>query len=294
MKKFCIVMLVLLVLLVAACVLVFALSQNQNAQMPQQPENPLEAVRTQMSEVDSMRFTMKMNMDVSVFRQEMDVDLAMAGEMTAAPSVAHGQMTMTMGQEEPTEMEVYMETVNGETVTYVGMPVDGRQVWSTQRGTSAGLGSGLQSDTAELLSMIKLAAGTEPEQTSETELRYTGVIPAEKICLALQTTGMLTRLEETGMLDAALLNQTSGELEDMPLTVTVDRERQVITGYQLDMTAVVRQILLASLEQSAAELGLDTKPEEMLEVTAVTTEMTFFDHGLVQPIVIPDAVKTEE
>ena len=105
---------------------------------------------------------------------------------------------------------------------------------------------------------------------------------------------MLTRLEETGMLDAALLNQISGELEDMPLTVTVDRERQVITGYQLDMTAVVRQILLASLEQSAAELGLDTKPEEMLEVTAVTTEMTFFDHGLVQPIVIPDAVKTEE
>jgi len=85
-----------------------------------------------------------------------------------------------------------------------------------------------------------------------------------------------------------------GELEDMPLTVTVDRERQVITGYRLDMTAVVRQILLASLEQSAAELGLDTKPEEMLEVTAVTTEMTFFDHGLVQPIVIPDAVKTEE
>ena len=285
MKKFWI---VLLVLLVAAAVLAVALLQDRS---PQKPEDPLAQARAKMSEVGSMRFEMKMNMDISVFRQEMNVDLTMAGEMTSDPAAVHGDLTVTMGQENPAEMEVYMESVNGETVTYVGLPAEGGTEWSAQRGGSTAAGADLQTDTMELLSLVTLAVDAEPEQISETELRYTGVIPAEQIRFALNAAGMLPQLEETGLIDASVLERTGKELEDLSLTITVDSARQIVTGYSLDMTAVVRQILLASLERSAVELGIVSLPEEMLEVTGVTTQMRLYDFDLVEPIVIPEEAK---
>ena len=288
MKKFWILILILIVLAAAAAMVVMPqLATTQNRE-PQGPEDALAAARAKMGEVSSMRFEMKMNMDLAVAGQAMDVALAMQGEMTANPAVAHGNMTVDMGGDARTEMEVYMETVNGEPITYVGLREEGGQTWSAQRGSAADA-AGLRSDTMALLEIATILTGPEP--ISETEQRYTGVIPAEKIRLALAATGMLSQLEGTGVIDPAVLDAVGGELEDMPLTITVDQAQQYITGYSLDMTAVVRQILLASLEASMEELGLSDDPEGLLEVTGVTTEMRLYDFDLVGLIIVPEQVK---
>jgi len=265
-------------------------------QLPKEPETPedyLAAAREKMREVGSMRFQMNMDMDISVFQQELDVDLTMVGEMTSDPARAHGDVTMNMSGNDVADMEVYMETDGDETVSHVGLLVGSKRVWSTQRGETdeaLGMGADMQAQTMQLLEMAIILADTEPEAVTETELRYTGVIPASKIRFALQATGLLRQLEDTRLIDEDVLDELDEELEDMPLTITVDKEQLVITGYSLDMTAVVRQLLQISLEESMSKIGLGSLADDLVEVANVTTQMKLYDFDLVEEIVIPDYV----
>lgn len=282
---------ILLILLIAAAAAVIVITQ-----LPQEPETPedyLQAAREKMSQISSMRFQMTMDMDITALWQELDVNLTMDGEMTSDPAMAHGDVTMDMAGKDVAEMEVYMEADGDETVSHVGVLVGSKRVWSTQRGNdaAAGMGADLQAQTMQLLEMAIILADTEPEAISETELRYTGVIPASKIRFALQTTGLLRQLEDTRLIDEDVLDKLDEDLEDMPLTVTVDREQLVITGYSLDMTSVVRQLLRISLEDSMSKIGLGSLADDLVEVANVTTQMKLYDFDLVEEIVIPDYVR---
>lgn len=282
---------ILLILLIAAAAAVIVITQ-----LPQEPETPedyLQAAREKMSQISSMRFQMTMDMDITALWQELDVNLTMDGEMTSDPAMAHGDVTMDMAGKDVAEMEVYMEADGDETVSHVGVLVGSKRVWSTQRGkdAAAGMGADLQAQTMQLLEMAIILADTEPEAISETELRYTGVIPASKIRFALQTTGLLRQLEDTRLIDEDVLDKLDEDLEDMPLTVTVDKEQLVITGYSLDMTSVVRQLLRISLEDSMSKIGLGSLADDLVEVANVTTQMKLYDFDLVEEIVIPDYVR---
>ncbi|MBQ6798322.1 MAG: hypothetical protein IJP11_03710 [Oscillospiraceae bacterium] len=282
---------ILLILLIAAAAAVIVITQ-----LPQEPETPedyLQAAREKMSQISSMRFQMTMDMDITALWQELDVNLTMDGEMTSDPAMAHGDVTMDMAGKDVAEMEVYMEADGDETVSHVGVLVGSKRVWSTQRGNdaAAGMGADLQAQTMQLLEMAIILADTEPEAISETELRYTGVIPASKIRFALQTTGLLRQLEDTRLIDEDVLDKLDEDLEDMPLTVTVDKEQLVITGYSLDMTSVVRQLLRISLEDSMSKIGLGSLADDLVEVANVTTQMKLYDFDLVEEIVIPDYVR---
>ena len=282
---------ILLILLIAAAAAVIVITQ-----LPQEPETPedyLQAAREKMSQISSMRFQMTMDMDITALWQELDVNLTMDGEMTSDPAMAHGDVTMDMAGKDVAEMEVYMEADGDETVSHVGVLVGSKRVWSTQRGNDAatGMGADLQAQTMQLLEMAIILADTEPEAISETELRYTGVIPASKIRFALQATGLLRQLEDTRLIDEEVLDKLDEDLEDMPLTVTVDREQLVITGYSLDMTSVVRQLLRISLEDSMSKIGLGSLADDLVEVANVTTQMKLYDFDLVEEIVIPDYVR---
>lgn len=284
MKK---IVIVLLVLLVAAAALLFGLRKPQEAQTP---VDFLTAAAENMDKVSGMRFQMALDMDLSVLAQQMDLRLTMDGAMTAEPAVAHGVLRMDQGNGAPTEMELYMEKQGGETVTYTGTTVDGAQSWSSSRSSAAAVDP--QSWAVELLAAAEFPADAAPEQLSETELRYSGTVSAAGILPALQAAGMPAQPEDSILPDAQALEQLSET--ELRLTVTVDRERSVITGYTLDMTAAMRQILTASLENAAAGLGMDPQQEGLLEVTSVTMEMKLYDFDLVESIGIPAYVKNAE
>lgn len=281
---------VLLGLLLAVCLVQVGITVFGK---PKTPQGIQAAAMHNINEIQSMRFDMELDMDVSLLEKDLGVLLSMQGEMTKEPSLAHGRITMDMADREMTEMEVYLEAKDAVTTAYVGMVVDGTTVWTEQSDPeqSATVGVDVQNGTLGLLELVTILADTEPEQISDTEMRYAGVIPADKISLALKATGLLTQLQGKELMDEAILNRVADELEDMPITILVNPKELIITGYELDMTSAIHQILRASLEQTMGELGISSFAENLLSVKKVTIRMYLYDFDQIKAIEIPAEVK---
>jgi len=284
----------LVLLLAAALVAGYFLYRSAQEPEPLTPEEILEAARGGMKDVTSMRFSMEMGMDVTVLGKALGVDVAMDGEMTAEPSMAHGFATMQMGDQKLADMELYVEKQADSATAYIGVEVLDHKTWTKQDASldeTASAVSDMQQGTMEILELATVLADVEPEQISETELRYTGVVPAEKIEMAIRAAGVMSQLKGIELFREDLLLEMAAELEDMPITITVDREKLVVTGYEMDMTSVIREVMKRALVETLKPLGLESMAENAMSVTQVTMSMRFDGFGEVEPIVIPEEVK---
>ena len=259
---------------------------------PKTPEEYFLAASKKMGTVSSMRFEMRMDMDGAILMKPFAVDLSMEGEMTADPAMVHGTMKMGTGDSALTESELYMETEGNESVTYIGTQVGGETQWISQRDTAdSKLGTDVQSGTIKLLELVNFLSDTEPEQISATELAFRGVIPSDKVQLAFQIINILTQLRNAEWIDFDGLDEIAADLEDMPVVITVDTEELVITGYELDMTGVMQEILRTSVEKSMDRLGLALPEDELIEVGQVTAKIRLYDYDAVEEIRIPVGVR---
>ena len=279
MKRF---RLVLMILFLAAALIIVGVSMFGGAKTP---EEILTAVLKNMDEIGSMRFQMNLGMEVSVLEQAVSLHSSVDGELTANPAVVHATVKTEMSGAQPTETEVYLETAGNETVTYMET---GMGSWTAQRTqTSPELASG----AAGVLKLATVFAETEPEAVSETECVLTGEIPANKVVLALQATGMLLQLQTAELLDRSALEEMTEYLEAIPVRILVDTEKRLITGYELDLTGTMRAILTAAVQTGLDEAGLNFSARNVLDVTQVTAGVRFSAFDEVEEIVIPEFVK---
>ena len=113
-----------------------------------------------------------------------------------------------------------------------------------------------------------------------------GKIDGARIQEIFDSTGALGEMSEA--LDADLPEDALKDMEDMTVTVMLDEETGLPVRYAIDMTAAMKGLMAAVLQESMGGQATEGVEFQMDVSTAILT-ITLSRFDAVDPIVIPEA-----
>ena len=232
------------------------------------PKSALEKISENMQDLESLRFQLSMGMTMGVEGFELPIELSMTGESTMEPELFHGLLTLNMlGMN--IDLETYMETKDGEIISYTGSDMGSGMEWE------AGREEALPMEAMDLEVFLPLVSNFQKlEETGEVhgrEVIYYGASLNPEAMKKMMESGAMGPVDE-------VLGENGDPFEglpenfEIPITCGVDPEDLLICSLSMDLSQLFSQM-------DAEELGGT--------VEKVTVEMEFYDFNQVEPIEIP-------
>lgn len=256
---------------------------------PETPEKVMEKAEENLEKIDSMSFEIGMTMGLSAMGESLDMAITMDGAATKDPEIAYTNLSLDMGTLGSMEMEMYMETEGDTVTTYTGS--DGS--WTKETGSADEMDLG--NDASENMAAYLSLASTMTENGVETidgveATRYDGAITEENLQDAIDSLGIMGELGSELGLDAEAVAEAEESLSgigDIPVSIWIDKEKMLPLRYEMDMTAVMQQIV-----ENAMEGALDTAESgSLISVSEMRVTIALGDFDSVGEIVIPEEAK---
>ncbi len=238
--------------------------------------------------------SMDMEMKLSVFGQDMDIDMKVNNTTDAntSPDKTKSEMTMEMLGEKVTVLG-YTEKTDTGLVTYSS--TDGGKTWS--RTSVEGDEQAKASDLSNFSELLKLASsfeetGSETVRGSEATV-YSGVIPSETMEKILQMSSMLESVLET--MNLSLDDVELEELGSVPVTIALDNKSGMVVRYTMDLSEMMAKLMPvmfnAIVSEAVSQMGLEGLDLEQLgfkvETGRVFATGELYDFDAVGTIEIP-------
>ncbi len=247
-------------------------------------EDVMKAAQDALNEVSSMRYDMVMDMDMSAGGQTITSNTTGKIAYNADPLTMKMQMTVDMGAQGKVDMLMYAGQDGDNLVMYMN---DGT-TWGKQTLADA---SQLEQYKAQDSMSIYLEnidsfkeAGTEQINGGEAT-KYEGIIANDALNEVMAASGMEEQLAQYGLTaeEAAAIYQ---DLGDLPVAIWIDSESKLPVKYEMDMTAMMQNIMTKVFEKMDVAAGdMDFTVDKMF------ISMTLYDFDNVGEIAIPEEAK---
>lgn len=253
------------------------------------PEAVIQEAMDKLDDLDSARYTMTMDMDMSAAEQSLQSTTVAEISSIMEPMTMAMDMKVDMGEMGDMNMKMYMEEQDGAYISYTS--IDDGASWSKEEVADA--------DTVEQYDAVSnldiyLSSSSEFTEKGEEEIngsmavRYEGIIAKEDIARVMDASGMAEQMTQFGLSeeDAADLY---ADLDNVGMVVWIDKTSGYPIKYEMDMTAVMQQ-LMNNLMSSMGEAAADTE----ISVNKMVIAIEMYDFNAVDSIEIPAAAKNAE
>ena len=234
----------------------------------------------EMQDVESMHVDMSAEIDMSLSLEGESLELPLAMDMSmdsyTEPLLAHADMDMSLlGQD--FSVEYYIEQGGEGLSAYAS--ADGAS-WAPMELDEASLGQFSAADSVAFYLRCASAfekAGEE-EINGSTASRYEGEVPADMLSEALERSGAYGMLESVGLDESAGVSGSEAGLE---LTIWLDEETGLPVRYEIDMAALMDELMETALAAVSMEIDVD--------IGEACVSVTLSDFNGIDAIEIPEA-----
>ena len=236
----------------------------------------------EMQDVESMHVDMSAEIDMSLSLEGESLELPLAMDMSmdsyTEPLLAHADMDMSLlGQD--FSVEYYIEQGGEGLSAYAS--ADGAS-WAPMELDEASLGQFSAADSVAFYLRCASAfekAGEE-EINGSTASRYEGEVPADMLSEALERSGAYGMLESVGLDESAGVSGSEAGLE---LTIWLDEETGLPVRYEIDMAALMDELMETALAAVSMEIDVD--------IGEACVSVTLSDFNGIDAIEIPEAAR---
>jgi outer membrane lipoprotein-sorting protein len=282
----------------AAAALVFSMAACQKA--PElSPQEVIDQASENFNGISSMTYTTEMAMDMTVMSQEISMTMNGGGEYVREPLATSMTMEMdgtSMGAGKSTIVMyvVGSEDEKGYTV-YTGTGEEGNYAWTKQEvndleDAQKQMGAATSADKMNeyaLNGTDYVEAGTEKVNGTEAT-RYDGVIPKESMADAMNSMNLTSMFTSMG-LDEKSVGEYIDSLEDIKISIWVDKSNMMPVKYEMDMTDFMQSLMNAVMADMMNQLGQgETDVSEYITISNVIVDMVITGTDNVDSIEIPE------
>lgn len=245
----------------------------------------LQMAMENMNEVTSMSYEMVLEMEMTADGQTVAMDTTATVDYIVEPPSMKLDMSMDMGAGLGSlHTEMYMTQEADRYLLYTGVDMGGGMQWTKQEMTD--MAALAQYDAKASFDTYLTGAERFQEKGVSTvsganAVRYDGVISKDAVNEVMQASGALSQLTSLGISEADAAAMMTG-LGEIPISIWVGEENGLPVKYEIDMTAVMRELMDKMMESMGVQGGFS--------FDQMTTSMTLSNINGVASIVIPEEV----
>ncbi len=209
-------------------------------------ENILLQAQEKSESIQSMDYTMNVDMDLSSGGQT--VSMAMTGDASCFSDPMKMKMTMTMdmGDLGSQDVDIYAEETDGKFVTYSGAAGS----WVKQEVDSLAQYDGMSSMKVYLDNAGSLKLDGEEELASGPAHKISAVISGDSMEEVLNASGVMdSMMGQLGTEYIDMIKVMYSDMGDLPVTIWVNKENGYPVKYEMDMTEMMSQMMNKLMEQ---------------------------------------------
>lgn len=250
------------------------------------PEDIVAKAAEQLNSVESAAYDMTVDFDMTVADATIETETTASAACIVEPLQMEMNMKMDMGQLGEISMQIFMEQQGDEYISYSTM--DGGSAWTKE--TVADVSSMEQYDALSGMN-IYLNSGTRFTEAGNENInginvvRYDGVVAKEALEDVMEASGAADQLTQYGISKEAA-ESVYADLDNISMSVWIDNNTGYPVKYEMDMSAVMGQILNEMLSQAGGEFG-----SMNITVDKMTISILMYDFNAVEKIEIPQAAK---
>ena len=245
-------------------------------------ETVLAKAQAAFEEVKSMHYAMDMDMGFTADGESISIKTNAEADYIVYPTQMDMDMTMSMMDLFDMTVKMYLiQEEDGYTV-YTGMDDgEGNITWS--RDTMDDLDNLAQYDASCSMELYLDSSSSFVENGTEevagvTATRYDGVITQESLDEVMETSGVLDEFEAFGVEG---LDEMLHEMGDLPVSVWIDPDSGLPVKYEMDMTAMMQNMMEKLMAQDEAAAGA------AMTVDKCHLSMAFSDYNAIDAVHIP-------
>ena len=263
---------------------------SQSGEKARTPEEVVQAATEKIRKADSVKYEMDMDISMKVssgsINQTLDMEtesemlcyqdpLMIKMEMSMDMGAFGSMKTLVYGQEvENDQMEVYTSVDDGKTFTTQTMDVSEAKQYNANE------------NIQQYLTGIKEVKDAGEETIDEkTVSRYDAIVTGEDIRGAMEASGVLNQLGQTGMNGESIdFSKLFDEVGPLKVSLWIDTETDDIIRYSIDMTEFMNGVMNTLMSQVGA--GAENIS---FSVEKTIVELHDIDLAPDEKVVIPEA-----
>ena len=245
-------------------------------------ESAMTRAVSEMQDVESLHMDMVMGIDMSLSADgqtlEMPISMDMSMDTINEPLTARATMNMNVIQQ-PVSVEYYVERSGEGYMMYANMDGGGWEAAAVDE-TELGQFSAVEGVEFYLQCASAFEKVGEEEINGSTASRYEGEVPADMLSEALERSGAYGMLEPVGLDESAGVSGSEAGLE---LTIWLDEETGLPVRYEIDMAALMDELMETALAAVSMEIDVD--------IGEACVSVTLSDFNGIDAIEIPEAAR---
>lgn len=244
-----------------------------------------------MKDVQSMDFSMNMEMDLEAVGQQ--VAMKISGDMSIIEDPVQAKMVLQIDVGEGAEtMELYAKQDGDQITMYSGTGTNySKQVLTLPEFESQIAQYDANQNIEKYIEMFSdIEHGGSETYNGKSCTKVVGIVSGEKFQEVLNTTGSgLDSLEDAGLSSEQLQSIFSG-IDDLEINIWIDNETGYIAGYEMDMTKMLQQVYDNLMDSLMGDSGISVEAK----INKMSIEMTMENINNVEEIEIPQAALDTE
>lgn len=276
-------------LLVAMCLVLALAALTACSNRPEEgsPEAVIQAAMEKLEDLDSVKYTMNMDMDMSAAGQSLQTKTVAEISAIMDPMIMEMNMNMDMGEMGSQAMKMYMEEQDGAFVSYTS--IDDGANWTKQEIADADAieqYDAVDSMDLYLDSSSQFKEAGEEDVNGSAATRYEGVIEKEAMEEVMEASGVADQMAQFGLSEEEAA-KLYADLDSVGMVVWIDKASGYPVKYEMDMTAIMQQ-MMQNLMSTMGEAAADAE----ISVDKMLISIEMHDFNGVDSITIPEAAKS--